>query len=113
MAGMSVNVSGLDAIVSGLNMALQKVHDGANTAIANAVQATYDGSQADVAVDTGDLRASGTMETHDGGGSVTYGTDHCWYVELGTSKMAAQPYLYPNFVQACQQLQGDVQGLVP
>jgi len=48
-------------------------------------------------VDTGRLRASLTHEVHTNEESVYVGTnvEYAPYVEFGTSKMAAQPYLKP------------------
>lgn len=100
-------------VMTRLNLVEPNVRQQANDAIANAVQTTYDGSQNDVPVLSGDLKASGTSETHDLGGSVTYGTDHAWYPELGTRKMSARPYLYPNFLVASQQLKADFQEIKP
>ena len=100
-------------VMARLNLVDANVRQQANDAIARAVQATYDGSQADCPVLSGDLKASGAMETHDLGGSVTYSTTHCWYIELGTRKMPAQPFLGPNFLLAEQQLQADCAGIQP
>jgi HK97 gp10 family phage protein len=49
-----------------------------------------------VPVDTGFLRNSASVESIDGGASLTYGASYSWYVENGTSKMAAQPYVRPT-----------------
>lgn len=60
--------------------------------------AIYDDSQRFVPVLTGDLKASGRKEIHGGTGIVRYGdaiVDYAVYQEVGTSKMAAQPYLRP------------------
>ena len=61
--------------------------------------AIYDDSQRYVPVLTGALRASGRKEVHGGTGLVVYGdegeVDYAVYQEMGTSKMAAQPYLRP------------------
>lgn len=62
--------------------------------------AIYDDSQTYVPVLTGDLKASGRKEVHGSTGFVVYGDDHgpvdyAVYQELGTSIMAAQPYLRP------------------
>lgn len=48
-------------------------------------------------VDTGNLRASITHEVDTGGKAVYIGTnvEYAPYVELGTSRQAAQPYLRP------------------
>lgn len=49
------------------------------------------------AVDTGDLRDSVLFELDEGDKSVTVGTnvEHALWVEKGTSKMEAQPFLQP------------------
>lgn len=61
--------------------------------------AIYGDSQRYVPVLTGDLKASGRKEIHGSTGLVVYGNDeevdYAVYQELGTSKMAAQPYLRP------------------
>lgn len=59
-------------------------------------------SQHSVPVDTGKLRASVKQKVVDSTatttGNVSYNTDYAIYVELGTSRMAAQPYLHPAFL---------------
>lgn len=58
-------------------------------------------SQKVVPVDTGDLRKSVEVEYDQGPGTstgeVSYNTGYAMYVEMGTSKMAAQPYLIPAY----------------
>lgn len=58
-------------------------------------------SQKIVPVDTGALRGSAEMSIDRGPGTTTgevsYNTGYAIYVEMGTSKMAAQPYLIPAF----------------
>lgn len=46
-------------------------------------------------VDTGNLRASISHESKDLTGTVTVGADYGLYVEVGTHKRAATPYLRP------------------
>lgn len=46
-------------------------------------------------VDTGELRDSIHAETGSDGNFLVANADHAAHVELGTSKMAAQPYLRP------------------
>ena len=58
----------------------------------------FDDTQRFVPVLTGDLRASGRKEP----GLIVYGdsdVDYATYQEVGTSKMAAQPYLRPAAYQ--------------
>ncbi len=48
-----------------------------------------------VPVDTGELLASIEDVEIDGRGVITVGTDHWKYVEYGTSRMHAQPFIRP------------------
>jgi len=52
-------------------------------------------------VDTGKLRESITVELDEDSGTIVGSSDvrYAGYVELGTSKMAAQPYMAPAFYQ--------------
>jgi HK97 gp10 family phage protein len=66
----------------------------------------YDLSQQLVAVRTGKLKASGGIEVIDSthvvvgyGGAGSEREDVAVYIEYGTSRMAAQPYLTPSFAQ--------------
>lgn len=58
-------------------------------------------SQKVVPVDTGALRKSVETDLDNGPGittgQVSYNTGYAIYVEMGTSKMAAQPYLFPAY----------------
>ena len=47
-------------------------------------------------VDTGELRASESASVGAKQLTLTAGTDHCVYVEMGTRHMAAQPYMRPT-----------------
>jgi HK97 gp10 family phage protein len=59
-------------------------------------------SQSDVAVDTGKLKGSVKQvianSNNSTTGTVSYNTNYAIYVELGTSRMAAQPYLHPAYL---------------
>lgn len=48
-----------------------------------------------VPVDTGELRESGYSKVEGDHVEVGYKADHAGYVELGTERMRAQPYLRP------------------
>jgi len=56
-------------------------------------------SQGTVPVDTGELKGSGYSSSIAGGkeAEVGYTAEYAGYVEYGTYKMAAQPYLGPAF----------------
>lgn len=47
-------------------------------------------------VDTGELRNSESMSVGSKQLTLSAGTDHCGFVEFGTRKMAAQPYMRPT-----------------
>ena len=59
-------------------------------------------SQRSVPVDTGALKGSVQNvivdEASETKGTVSYNTNYAIYVELGTSRMAAQPYLHPAYM---------------
>ncbi len=65
-----------------------------NTAILQVVAR----ADAQTPVDTGALRANKTITSASGsnpGGEITWNQDYAAYVEMGTYKMAAQPYAQP------------------
>lgn len=49
---------------------------------------------------TGELRGSGHVVYSPDGAQVVFDSDHALYVEFGTYKMAAQPYLRPACLAA-------------
>jgi HK97 gp10 family phage protein len=77
-----------------------RVDAGVRTAVQRAGQSIYTRSQQSVPVDTGTLKSSAQVEPVKGAagqytGQVHYETYYALYVEMGTSKMSAQPYLVP------------------
>lgn len=63
-------------------------------------------------VDTGELRGS---ESQSAGGktlTLTAGTDHGVYVEFGTRKMAAQPFMRPTVEGAAGQVAAEITSAV-
>lgn len=116
---MSITIDGIDEALAALDALLLHVERGSENAVAEATQGTFDDSQDLVPYDSVTkhsddyvhLQDSAKQETNGLEGSVSYGTDHCEFVEFGTSKMAAQPYLNPAFevnapklVKACEDL---------
>jgi HK97 gp10 family phage protein len=71
-------------------------------AVSEATTKIVEQSQSTVAVDTGKLKGSVNEKIVDSSestiGTVSYNTDYAIYVELGTSRMAAQPYLHPAYL---------------
>ena len=86
-------------------LALEALRDGLSGACAagltEGVSAMADGARRLCPVDTGDLKASISARSQaaaDGAeGAVTAGAAHAVYVELGTSRMAARPFLLPAY----------------
>ena len=112
-------IVGLNDFFAALDAEMARIETGAENAVAEAVEGTFDDSQAAVPYDATTKHESGYVHLKDSAekdvqgleGSVSYGTDHAEYVEHGTSRMAAQPYLNPafesnskKFVQAAQEL---------
>lgn len=91
-------------------LVLEALRDGLSGACAagltEGVSAMADGARRLCPVDTGDLKASISARSQaaaDGAeGAVMAGAAHAVYVELGTSRMAARPFLLP----ACQAERG-------
>lgn len=71
-------------------------------------------AQANAPVDTGALKRSIGLELSDGGMTATVEPtmEYAAYVELGTRKMKAQPYLKPAFDDQMQQFKKDMGKLV-
>ncbi|PRX90824.1 HK97-gp10 family putative phage morphogenesis protein [Allonocardiopsis opalescens] len=75
--------------------------------------AAYEGAVRDVPIDTGDL-GSALEKRVRGSGSTADAEVGVWedeeyygqFVEFGTSKMAAQPFMYPNASAANRQVRG-------
>lgn len=67
-----------------------------------------------VPVRTGKLKASLKMEIDEAAKTVRIGSDldYSVYVELGTSRMQAQPYLIPSLFQVLNEFDSEIQGLI-
>ena len=108
-SGKSFNYSGRRVLLKGdnfeLNWAGPQVIQQVLDAVSNAIQALsvagLEYMQQIVAVDTGKLRESCYAEIDISGGTVRLvigaGEPYAIYVELGTFKMEAQPYIRPTF----------------
>lgn len=61
-------------------------------------------------VDTGRLQASISVSQDGNGAYVSAGTDYAPYVEFGTSKAAAQPFLVPALLSVSAELADIISG---
>ena len=87
--GISVNLdlSALDA--------LAERAENIGGALAKGADTVAEAARASCPVDTGALRASISASADGNSASVTAGAPYAAYVEFGTCKMAAQPFLVP------------------
>ena len=115
-----IDLTGMDDVLAALDAKIAQIEAGAEVAIAEAVEGTLADSQATVPFDAVTKHESGYVHLSESAereidgleGSVTYGTDHAWYVDLGTSKMAAQPYLEPAFERNAKKLKAACEDLL-
>ena len=110
MSNDEVILVGLEDFFADLDTAFAQLEAECEGAIAEAVEGTFDDSQKAVPYDAVTKHEEGYVHLKDSAekqvegleGEVSYGTDHAWYVEMGTSRMAAQPYLNPAFERNAQ-----------
>lgn len=103
-----LKIEGLEQALEGFDLLFGQIEGETQKAIEQAVEQTFEESQRDVPYDHVTKHEPGYVHLRDSGkkevghleGSVSYGTDHSWYVEQGTSRQAAQPFLNPAFERA-------------
>ena len=101
----SVRIEGQDDILARVEMDVQNRMQQADNAVQSAGLLCEALAKAACPVDTGNLKSSIHYE-NTGVGSCTVGTAVKYgpYVELGTSRQRAQPFLFPAYVEAGQRL---------
>lgn len=101
MAGAVIGVVGLDKIMAQVGQWMAESEARIDAAVQKAAADCERYAKDRCPVDTGNLRASIQHEKVAQFQAVT-GTNTIYapYVELGTYKMSAQPYLYPAYEQA-------------
>ena len=67
-------------------------------AVAAGAEVVADNARSACPVDTGALQASIAVAKNGTSAEINANTDYAAYVEFGTSKMAAQPYLVPSLL---------------
>ena len=71
---------------------------------AAAGEAVADEARTMCPVDTGNLRDSIAVSAGDSGAQISANTDYAAYVEFGTYKMAAQPFLVPALINSADKI---------
>ncbi len=94
---MAVKVSGTIMVMNKIPALIAFIEANARTAVRKNADAIVRDAQALAPVDTGALRSSIHAETREAGKSAEIMVDvpYAAYVEYGTYKMAAQPFLSP------------------
>lgn len=89
---MKISVSG-----NALGM-LSGISSDLSGAMAQAAELVTESAKGACPVDTGALQSSITSSSSASSASVSAGTSYAAFVEFGTCKMAAQPYLVPSLL---------------
>ena len=114
---ITISMDGIDHVLGNIANLTPALTIAAMKVIIDGAKQCYQDSQDTVPVDTGALKDSGFMLFEEGLITVGYGVDlpepYQWYVEEGTSKQAAQPFLYPAFLNAVAKIEADLHGMLP
>lgn len=107
---LSVTVDNADVVLKALGQLEPDVMNKVMDQLGGAANETLDDATAACAYDEDNkepghvhLRDTGKVEKVDNGYNVTFGEgledggDRAWHIELGTVKMASQPFLFPAF----------------
>lgn len=92
---IKIDVQGIEAVVGALNTADGKIKQGAAAGIAEGGKIVEAAAKGMAPVRTGELRGSITSSASGLTAIVSAGMHYAPYVEFGTYKMAAQPYMAP------------------
>lgn len=110
---MRARVYGAKAAKRALKRLTTDMHDTMDVVADKWAEDMYTGAIADVPIDSGDL-GSALEKRRSGSGATADARVGVWdedayysqFVEFGTSKMAAQPFMYPNARQANKKVPG-------
>ena len=104
-------LGGPAALAAELSREAAQMQQKASQAVAKAAFDTQARARASAPVDTGNLRNSITVDAQGTRARVGAEADYAIYVEMGTSRMAAQPFMNPaadavepSFLEAMSQL---------
>jgi HK97 gp10 family phage protein len=109
---ITISVSGMDAFNSNLAQVIADKIRQTDEAVQEAGINTEAGAKQACPVDTGRLRSS-IQYQNTGPAECQVGTpvEYAAFVELGTSRQSAQPYLFPAFASATTQLEDDLKAI--
>lgn len=98
--GVTIRVEGLNNLVGHLNGLPEQIRSGARTAVGGSSEEIRDDARGDVPVASGDLRDAIEVEPEGDGLEAKVGVfgepaAYATHVELGTSRMPAQPFMVP------------------
>lgn len=111
---VQISVHGEYEVKNNIDTFVQKLQAKVERAIDAAALRCEAGAKKNCPVDTGRLRSSihggypvigGMGNTYTYSRTVGTNVNYAWYVELGTYKMSAQPFLMPGFLIAVAKLQ--------
>ena len=105
MSSVGISISGQSAVIENINIAQKTLLAKIDFAVQGAGIACQKYAKLNCPVDTGRLRNS-ILYNNTGNYSCTVNTNVTYapYVEFGTRRMAAQPFLYPAYALAMQEL---------
>ncbi|MCC8160204.1 MAG: HK97 gp10 family phage protein [Oscillospiraceae bacterium] len=83
---------------NGLKKAASRIEESLGEIIAAGAEIVSECAKSLCPVDTGKLRSSITVSSSGNRAEISANTDYASYVEFGTSKAAAQPYLVPSLL---------------
>jgi HK97 gp10 family phage protein len=109
---IELKVIGLEKVQEKLKRIAQKFPQKADRIIEDNAEAIFALSQSLVPVETGRLQISGSHEHIFLASRVGYHTNYAAFVEFGTSKMAAQPYLRPAVDAYLEKIINDLEKLI-
>lgn len=109
---IELKVKGLDRAQALLRKLAQKMPEKTDQIIEDGAERIFALSQSLVPVDTGRLQISGSHTHTFLSSTVGYYTNYAEFVEYGTSKMGAQPYLRPAIDAFLPQITKDLEKLL-
>lgn len=92
---MQIRIEGLENVQAMIENKISDITGKLSEGVAESCKVVEADAKAMCPVDTGELRKSITSEVLGTTGVVGTNKEYAMYVELGTYKMAAQPYLVP------------------